>query len=66
MLMLQRILGEEEVAFWYGLDLEIVEELELKVPTPDILLDDVGRRVQWGLEPEPAEKGPPLLALGQS
>ena len=39
---------EEEVAFWHGLDLEIREELELRVPPLDIWIEDVGWRVQWG------------------
>ena len=36
MLMLQRIIKEEEEAFWYGLDVVMGEELELSLPPPNI------------------------------
>ena len=62
--MPQKMSSEEGVTFWHGLDLEIGEELELGVPPPDIWLEDVVRRVWWGLEPEPVEEDPPLPALG--
>ena len=63
--MPQRMLGKEEAAFWHGLGLEMGEELELRVLPPDIQLEDVGQRVQWGPEPEPVQEGPPLLPLGE-
>ena len=40
------------------------EELELGALPLDIQLEDVGQWVRWGLGPEPALEGPPLLPLG--
>ena len=40
--MLQKILEEEEAAFWHGLDVERREELELGVLPLDIQLEDMG------------------------
>ena len=40
--MLQRVASKEEVAFWYGLYLEMGEELELGVPPPDVWIENVG------------------------
>ena len=54
---------EEEGAFWYGLDVETREELELGVPTLNIQLEYVGWWVPWRPEPEPAPEGPPLSPL---
>ena len=62
--MPQRVMTEEGGAFWHELDLEMREELELGVLTPNIWLEDVGRWVWWGPAPEPAPEGPPLLPLG--
>ena len=63
LLMLQKMM-EEEGAFWHGLDVDTLEELELGIPTPNIWLKDVGQWVWWGPEPEPAPEGPTLSPLG--
>ena len=63
--MLQRMMGEEEEAFWCKLDLKTGEELELGVPAPDIQIENVGRQILWGLESVLAQEVPPLLGLGE-
>ena len=50
--MLWKIIEEEEGTFWHWLDLEMREELELGVLTPNIWLEDMGRQIPWGPEPE--------------
>ena len=44
--MLQRMTGEEEEAFWGGLDLEMGEELELWIPPQDIWIEYIGWQIQ--------------------
>ena len=62
--MLQRMMKEEEKAFWRGLDVVTGEELELGQPPPNVQLEEAGRRVPWGPAPELVQEGPPLLHLG--
>ena len=62
--MLQKMMEEQEGAFWRGLDLETGEELELGVPLPVVQLEEVGWWVWWGPAAEPAAEGPPLSHLG--
>ena len=59
-LMPQKMMKEEEEAFWYGLDVEMREELELGLPPPNVQLAKVGQRILWRAELEPAQEGPPL------
>ena len=44
LLMPQKMMARKEEAFWHRLDLEMGEELELGVPTPDVWVEDM---VQW-------------------
>ena len=58
------MLKMQEEAFWYSLDVEIGEELEMGPTPPSVQLEKAGRWVPWGLAIELAEEGPPLSPLG--
>ena len=65
LLLPQRMMSAVEEAFWCGLDLKMGEELELGILPLGVQMEDVGQWVWWGLEPELAQEGPPLSALGE-
>ena len=62
--ILQRIMKEEEEAFWRGLDVEMGEELELGPPPLNIQPEEAGWWAPWGLELDPTQEGLPLSPIG--
>ena len=62
--MPQRMLKEQEDAFWHKLDVAMGEELEMGPPPLTVQLEEAGWWVPWGLAVEPAEEGLPLSPLG--
>ena len=61
-----QMMVEEEECFWCGQDLVSGEALELGVPPKDVQMEEVGKRVTWGLAIEPAPEGLPLAPLGEA
>ena len=49
-----------------GRDLESSEALELGIPPRDVQMEEVGKRVTWGLAIELALEGPPLAPLTEA
>ena len=49
----QRMMKEEEEAFWFRLDVAMGEELELDPPPPNVQLEETGWQVPWSPELEP-------------
>ena len=62
--MPQRMLKAQEENFWWGQDVVMGEELEMRPPPPSVQLKEVGQRVPWGPVVAPAKEGPPLSPLG--
>ena len=58
--MLQKMMTAQEDAFWYGLDVEMGEELELGPPPLTVQLEEVAWQIPWGPVVEPAQEGRPL------
>ena len=61
-----RMMVEEEKRFWFGQDLASGKALELGVLPKDVQIEEVGKRVMWGLVIEPVPEGPPLAPLGEA
>ena len=61
--MLQKMMKEEEEAFWHRLDVETGQELDLSPLPPNVQLEEAGWQVLWGLELELVQEGPPLSPL---
>ena len=58
-------LGEsEEKKFWKGKNMAMGGDLGLGRPPPGVQLEEVGQRIPWMPESEPAEEGSPLPPLG--
>ena len=59
-----RLSHTEEENFWKGQDVATGEDLELGRPPPRVQLEEVGQKIPWMPEVEPAEEGSPLVPLG--
>ena len=64
--MPQWMMVEEEKHFWLGQDLASGKALELGIPPRDIQMEEVGKRVMWGLAVELVPEGLPLVPLGEA
>ena len=61
--MPQQFMGKEEECFWLGQNLECGKALELGIPPEDVQMEEVGKRVMWGLAIELVLEGLPLAPL---
>ena len=64
--MPQWIMDEEEKRFLLGQDLASSKVLEWGIPLEDVQMEEVGKRVRWGLAIELVLEGPPLALLGEA